>query len=69
VGCLVLPQISTLSYKWQHFREGIIKRKVYVWTFSETFSEIFLVLKGIQQDITINAFRSVSEVSLFLLRF
>ena len=65
VACLVLPQFSTLSYKWQHFRKRIIESEVHVLTFPVTLSEIFLTRKGIQRDITIN----VSEVPLILVRF
>jgi len=69
VACLVGAQFSTLSYKWQHFRKRIIESKVHVLTFSVTLSEIFLIPKGIQQDITINVLGLEVKYPIYLSDF
>ena len=53
VGCPTLPYSSTFSLKRHDFRKKIIEHKMF-FDFFPKFSEIFLILRIIQQDIVMN---------------
>ena len=69
VACLALPYFSTLSHKQHDFWKKLLKIKCTNLFFSTNFSEIFLILRRIQQDIFISVRRSSCKVPVILLRF
>jgi hypothetical protein len=71
VTCLTLPYISTLSHKRQGFRKKktLLKIKVMFWLSVQLLSEIFLILRRIHRDITINVHRCSCKVPVSLVRF
>jgi hypothetical protein len=68
VACLAGPCFSTLYHKLHDFREKVIEHKMCVLILSKTLSEIFVILRGIEKGIIINAHRSSSKVPIILAR-
>jgi hypothetical protein len=59
VACPALQYFPTLSHKQQDFWKKIVERKKCVLIFPTILSETFLILRGIERDITINVHISV----------
>jgi hypothetical protein len=69
VACPALSHFSTLSHKRHDFRKNLLNIKCGFWFPLQLLSEIFLILRRIQRDITINVHRSSCNVPLFLSDF
>jgi len=61
VAYLDLPAFSTLTHKRHDFRNKVAEHEICVWIFHYNF-ETFLILRRIQRDIFINAYKSPCSV-------
>ena len=69
VACPAVPYFPTLSHKRQDFRKKKnIEHKMYVLIFSKNFSETFLILRSIQQNIIKNVHMLSCKVSVIIVR-
>ena len=59
----------TLSKKRHDFRKNIIEHKMCVLIFSASWSETFIILRGIHRDIVINVQRSSYKVPVIFMGF
>ena len=69
VACLALPYFFTLSHKRRDFWIKFAAHKMFTLIFSTTFSETFLILSRIEQDIIINIRGSSCKVLDVLVSF
>ena len=70
VAPLVLPYFSTVSHNRNEFwKKKLLNTKRVFWIPLQILSEIFLILRRIQQAIIINLHRSSSKVPVILLRY
>ena len=69
VACPALPYIYTLSFKRQDFRKKIIENKIYILTFSTSFSEIFPILRRTERDVIKSAYCSSCKVPVIFVTF
>jgi hypothetical protein len=69
VACPVSPYFSTLSHKRHDFRKKVTEHKMCVLIFSTGLSEMFLILRRIQQDIVKNVKTSSCKVPVIHVRF
>jgi len=60
--------IFTLSHKGPNFQTSFFEHRICVLIFSTTFSEAFLILRRIEEDI-INVYRSSCKVPIILIMF
>jgi len=67
VDWLTLQYFSTLSKQRHDFREKVNEHKMCF--VSTNTSEIFLILRKIQRNITTNVYRCKCKVTVFLVRF
>jgi hypothetical protein len=68
VACPALPYFATYLINGTIFGEKVTEHKMGV-LISSILSEIFVILRRIQQDITINVFKSAHNVPLLLTEF
>jgi hypothetical protein len=68
LSCLALPHFSTPSHKWHMFRKNLLGIKCVFWVSLQLFSQIYLILRRIQEDI-INWHRSTCKVPIITVRF
>ena len=67
VACLALPYIFGLSHKRHDFRgKKMLLNIKYILIFAEIWSGIFLMLRRISREVTINMQRSLCKYPLFL---
>jgi hypothetical protein len=66
MACLALPYFPTFSQKRHNFRTKGIEYKMWFRFPLQLSSEIFLILRRIQRDITINALQSLLNVPVIL---
>ena len=68
-NCLTPPNFSTLFHKGQGFSKHTLSTKCVFWFSVQILSEIFLVLRRIGRDITINVYCCSCKVPVILVRF
>jgi len=66
-SCLALQYFSTLPHKWHMFRKNLMNIQCVFWVFLQLFSETYLILRRIQEDINIH--RSSWKVPIITVRF
>jgi hypothetical protein len=70
IACLALSYFSKLSHNFMILWKKFIECKMYVLFFSlQILLEIFLILKKIQWDTTINVRRISCKIPIHLIRF
>jgi hypothetical protein len=69
VACLAIQCFSTLSHKRHDFRgKKVIEQNIVFWFLLQLLSKTFLILRRIQQDITINIHRTSRKVPVIVVR-
>ena len=69
VACPAAPYFSTLFHKRHDFRKNVTEHKMCFDFLYNFFSETYLILRRIEQDIIINVRRSSCKVLIILVRF
>ena len=64
-----LYHIFTLLHKGHNFQTTFFEHRICVLIFSATFSETFLILKRIEEDIIMHVYRSSCKVPIILIMF
>ena len=69
VACPAVQYFSTLFNTWYHFREKFFEHKKHILILSKLLSEIFLILRRIERDMTTHVHRSSCSEILMKLEY